>query len=151
MYVISTNDIQVSQDFFTGKWKATHVPTGVTSIAYDYGLVTQEILLNQEIPLHFENPSDSIPPVPFGYKDNLTEVVIAQFREAVRDVSIDQSRIKIKHLHRFPTPDAWLAFDNGYQAYGHTEDEAIRKLLVCKPYLKSLLDEQFPIPVLARA
>lgn len=151
MYLISTKDIQISRDFLSGKWKAIHVPTGVTAIAHDYELVTQELLLNQDIPLHFENPSDSTPPVPYGYKDNFSEPVIAQFREAVRNISIDRSRIKTNRQHPFPTPDAWLAFDDGYQAYGQTEDEAIRSLLVCKPYLKSLLDEQFPTVVLARA
>jgi hypothetical protein len=151
MYLISTSDIKISQDFFTGKWVAVHAPTGVTSSAYDYGLVTQELLLNHLIPLYFESPEDGNVPVPHGYNDISTELVAAEFRESVKNVLIDDFRIKTRRLHFFPTPHAWTAWDNGYRSYGYTEDESKRKLLVCKSYLKSLLDEQFPKSVLAEA
>lgn len=142
MYVIKHTDITTHEDFVSGKWIATHSPTGITSSAYEYGLATQELMLSQSIPLHYESPTDKATELPHGYKDRFDDLTTAEFREAIKHVLVDPSLIQASRLHWLPTPDAWTAWHNGYRSYGQTEEEAVRKLAVDRSYLAQLKREQ---------
>lgn len=142
MYIIKFSDIETSRDFVSGKWIATHIPTGATSSAYDYELTTQELMLSQAIPLHYESPVDEATEVPYGYNDRFDDVTKAEFREAVKNVLVDTSLMQVTRLHWFPTPDACTACHDGYRSYGQTEEEAVRKLSADRSYLVHLKREQ---------
>lgn len=139
MYVIKSQDIKQSQDFITGKWVFTHIPTGISTRSYDFRLGWDELMLSQVIPLHFENPNYDSPAIPYGYKDRFDDLTVAEFRESTKHLLIDKSVIHTERLSWFPfASDAWTACHEGYRTYAHTKDEAVRKLCVAKPYLKHL-------------
>lgn len=142
MYITKFTDIKTSRDFVSGKWVATHIPTGSTSTAYDYELTTWELMLSQTIPLRYESSVDDAPEIPYGYKDRFDDVTTAEFREAVKNVLVDTSLMQTKRLHWFPTPDACTARHEGYLSYGQTEEEAARKLSIDRGYLAHLKREQ---------
>lgn len=145
MYVTKSEDIKQNRDFITGKWVFTHTPTGISTCSYDFRLGRDELMLSQVIPLHFENPSDDSPPIPYGYKDRFDDLTVAKFRESIKHLSIDKSVIHTERLSWFPfTDDAWTAWHEGYRTFARTKDEAVRKLCVAKPYLRDLQNHATP-------